>query len=133
MTIICKFCDSISVVKRGFARDKQRYLCKTCKKHFVEGDRRVVYSEEQKLRVIKYYLNGTGFRGIERVEGISHSLIIYWVKKIAQKIKCKLDNTPISEDMKTIEILEVDELFTYCKKKGIKAMFGLQLTETETK
>ncbi len=36
----CKACGSTQIVKSGTVRDKQRYLCKRCNCHFVEGDQR---------------------------------------------------------------------------------------------
>lgn len=36
----CKRCGATQVVKSGKAREKQRYLCKQCGCHFVEGDQR---------------------------------------------------------------------------------------------
>lgn len=36
----CKRCGSDKTVKNGKVREKQRYLCKQCGCHFVEGDKR---------------------------------------------------------------------------------------------
>ena len=36
----CKRCGSDKTVKNGKVREKQRYLCKQCGCHFVEGDER---------------------------------------------------------------------------------------------
>ena len=36
----CKRCGSAQIVKSGTVRGKQRYLCKKCGCHFVEGDQR---------------------------------------------------------------------------------------------
>lgn len=36
----CKRCGSTETVKNGIVRGKQRYLCKQCGYHFVEGDQR---------------------------------------------------------------------------------------------
>lgn len=36
----CKRCGSTQIVKSGMVREKQRYLCKKCGCHFVEGDLR---------------------------------------------------------------------------------------------
>lgn len=38
--IKCKRCGSGETVKNGMVRGKQRYLCKLCGCHFVEGDKR---------------------------------------------------------------------------------------------
>lgn len=36
----CKRCGSTETVKNGVVRGKQRYLCKRCCYHFIEGDQR---------------------------------------------------------------------------------------------
>lgn len=36
----CKRCGGAQIVKSGMVRGKQRYLCKRCGCHFVEGDQR---------------------------------------------------------------------------------------------
>ena len=36
----CKRCGGAQIVKSGMIREKQRYLCKQCGYHFVEGDER---------------------------------------------------------------------------------------------
>ena len=38
--VSCKRCGAEQIVKNGTVRKKQRYLCKRCGCHFVEGDQR---------------------------------------------------------------------------------------------
>ena len=57
------------------------------------------------------YLNGLGFRAIERVTGVNHNTVIRWVKKSA----VALPNAPRVE--KIPEITEIDELQTYVGQK----------------
>jgi len=35
--MMCKYCDSIHIVKNGKVRGKQQYLCKECGHQFTEG------------------------------------------------------------------------------------------------
>ena len=79
------------------------------------------------------YLEGVGIRSIERLEGVSSPLIIYWIRHFAQLIRKEVRRRPIPEKPKDIAILEVDELFTYYKKRPSEHMYGLLLTEKETK
>jgi hypothetical protein len=57
------------------------------------------------------------------------------VKKAGEILEEKLNEK--SEEMKKIEVLEIDELHTYIKKnqltEGKRLEYGLLLTETETK
>jgi len=79
------------------------------------------------------YLEGVGIRSIERLEGVSNPLIIYWIRHFAQLIRKEIRRRPIPDKPKDIAILEVDELFTYYKKNAGEHMYGLLLTETETR
>ena len=68
----CKRCGEISSVKSGFVRGVQRYKCKGGGAHFVEGDRRMRYDGRTRLQAIRFYLEGVGFRGIERLLKINN-------------------------------------------------------------
>ena len=43
--------------------------------------------EDMKQKAIKYYLEGNGFRRIERLLHVSHVSVINWVKKAADEIR----------------------------------------------
>ena len=79
------------------------------------------------------YLEGIGIRSIERLENVSNVLIIYWIRHFAELMRKELKRRPIPEDAKDIQILELDELFTYYKKRPGEHMYGFLLTERETK
>ena len=68
------------------------------------------YPDHIKLNAIKYYLEGNGFRGIERVMGVIRVSVINWVKKFASKIK----NIP--KRCEKVDILELDEMCVSSKK-----------------
>ena len=87
-----KHCGNESRVKNGYVRRKQRYKCKECGKTYREEDLRERYSNEQRLRVIK------------------------WIRKFSKILRQKLNETPIPENTKDIAILELVELFSYCQK-----------------
>ena len=65
---------------------------------------------------MKYYLRGVGIRTIEANEGVSSPLILKWIRKFSSIVTQKINETKIDEDCKNIEILEIDELFTFYKK-----------------
>ena len=68
--MVCKHCGYDKYVKNGIVGGKQRYECKNCAKTFREGDLREVYTDEKRLRVVKWYLEGAGIMSIERMEGV---------------------------------------------------------------
>ena len=100
--IKCPKCGSDKRVKSGFMKGKQRYLCKNCGCNYTGG--RNGYPEEVRREAIRLYLEGVGFRGIERLIGVSHMSVINWVKLEAKR----LDKVEKKEEK--VEVLELDEL-----------------------
>ena len=133
MTSKCKNCGSEKRVKSGYIKGKQRWECKECGKTYREGDLREKYTNEQRLRVIKWYLEGTGIMSIERMEGVPNPLIIKWIRKFSKILRARLNEVKIPDDARKIQIIELDELFSYCKKNLTKSMCGLLLIGTEIK
>ena len=58
------------------------------------------------------YLNGMGFRGIEKVTGIHHTTIINWVKELGEELPEDESGEP--------SVAELDELQTYINRKANK-------------
>ena len=83
----------------------------------IKGRSREKYGLERKMKVIKLYTEGVGIRSIERLEHIPSSLIVQWIRGFAKILKAKLCATEEPVELKEIQILEVDELFTYYQKK----------------
>ena len=77
------------------------------------------------------YLEGVGIRSIERLESVHNSLIIQWIRKFSKILRSNLNEAIVPEDVKEIQILELDELFSYCQKKLTKSTYGLLLIESE--
>jgi transposase-like protein len=138
MSIICKKCGSSKSVKNGFVKDEQRYKCRECLFNFIEGDKRIKYSSEDHLKVIKLYLENCGIRTIERLTGIRNSQISKWIENVASYVKDEFlkaqNNLNRIED---IDIVEIDELCTYIKKDQkmgeSRLLYGLLLIEGRTK
>lgn len=133
MKEICKHCGSDKRVKNGYVHGKQRWKCKDCGKTYREGDLRERYSNEKRLRCIKWYLEGAGIMAIERMEGVPNPLIIKWIRKFSKILRQRLNEVPIPKDAKDIQILELDELFSYCQKKLTKSTYGLLLIGSEVR
>ena len=60
-------------------------------------------------------------------------LIIKWIRNYAQILKELITKATVAKTLKNVEILEMDELFSCCKKNKTESMCGVLLTETETK
>jgi transposase-like protein len=117
----CPKCKSKEKCKSGLKNGKQRYLCKKCGCNYTRGYGRG-YHPKMKEKAIAYYLEGCGFRRIERMLGMSHNSVINWVKqaaKVVQKISKNCQNK------ENVDILELDELCTMLKKNETKSGYGL--------
>ena len=73
------------------------------------------------------YLEGLGFRAIGRLLGISYGTVYQWVKQLGQEHQIKPD------DREQIDIVELDEIYSYTKHKKTTAGLGLPLTDTPSK
>jgi transposase-like protein len=138
MSIECKECGSAEYVKNGIVCGSQRYRCKGCGCNFREGDKRQKYTMQDRLKVIKLYLENCGIRTIERVTGIHNSQVSQWIEETASWIKGELAKSQNSvKKIEDIAILEMDELCTYIKKdqkmEESTPSFGLLWTGTQVK
>jgi TetR/AcrR family transcriptional regulator, regulator of autoinduction and epiphytic fitness len=79
--IKCPYCESGNFSKNGRKRGKQNYMCRDCGRQFVEYYSPKGYSDEVRKQCLLLYLNGMGFRAIERETGVNHNTIINWVKQ----------------------------------------------------
>ena len=70
---------------------------------------------------------------LERLEGVPNPLIIKWTRNYSKILKELITKATVAKTVKKATILEMDELFSYCKKNKTESMCGVLLTETETK
>ena len=70
------------------------------------------YSDEFKRECLTMYVNGMGFRGIERVKGVHHATVITWVKQIGEL----LPDAYAPEELP--QVGELDELQTFVGSKN---------------
>ncbi len=52
---------------------KQNYICVKCGRQFITEYQHRGYSDDVKRNCWKMYVNGMGFRGIERITGVSRT------------------------------------------------------------
>ncbi|GMO65704.1 MAG: hypothetical protein Ta2D_11920 [Rickettsiales bacterium] len=138
----CKYCNSDAIKCNGNKYNKQRYYCNDCHKSFSLTDNRIKRDIKQRELCLLLYSHNMSMRSIQSTiqmffnTKISFRLIEKWIKSFS-----KLLNYDISRQEKdkprTIEIVELDELYSYYydykKKDENKSKYGLLLTETEIK
>jgi transposase-like protein len=87
--------------------------------NFTEGDSRKKHSSRVIRAAIDLYVEGNGFRRISRLlkkifdVDVCYQLVIHWIKSAAEKSYLMKSDTRKNK----VPLLELDELFSYIKKK----------------
>lgn len=119
----CPKCNSGKHVKDGIVKGKQRYFCKECKFRYTV--KHVGKPIELKKAALYLYLEGLGFRSIERFLKVSNVSVMNWIKGFGKEIES------LKKTDGTIEIVEMDELHTYISLKKTTFGYGLLLIDLE--
>ena len=127
----CPKCHSEERVKNGHALGKPRYKCKGCGCNYTQSHKRGVCLEI-KLQALRLYLEGTGLRSIGRILKVSNVTVLYWIRDFGKSIKAYVQ-AELPDDIREIEIVEMDEMWHFTKKKNTSFGSGLQLTEPPKK
>lgn len=118
---ICPSCSSSDVIKNGFtANKKQQFICKFCKKRFIDFYTYKAYNHWVNKRIIQFTKEGLGIRSTARILKISTTTLLKRIIAIARKIP----NQPIFKH----RIYEVDEIRTFIrnKEKPIWIVYALE-------
>ena len=115
----CPECGFSHVRKNGKKKGKQNHICVRCSRQFIDQYAPPKgYSDEFKRECLKMYVNGMGFRAIERVKGVHHTTVIDWVEQVGQLL-------PDTYEPETIpEVGELDELETFVGSKKTRSGCG---------
>jgi transposase-like protein len=112
----CPECGSTHIRKNGKNRGKQNHICVACSRQFIDVYAAPQgYSDAVKAMCLKMYVNGMGFRGIERVTGVHHTTVIYWVKLVGKDLPDAYEPDSIPE------VGELDELETFVGSKKTRS------------
>jgi len=114
ITLHCPDCQSAKIKKNGKKSDNtQNYMCKSCGRQFI-GDHALTYKGCCSFiirRILIMLVRGLGIRDIAEIEGISIRKVLSVLIKSAYVIKPSRTH---------YQQLEVDEFWTYVKKKSNK-------------
>lgn len=108
----CPECGATHIRKNGKRKGKQNHICVDCGRQFiVDYEPHRGYSDEVRRECLKMYVNGSGFRAIERVTSVHHTTVITWVKQVGELLPDAYapETTP--------EVGELDELETFVGSK----------------
>ena len=119
--IKCPECKSTRVNKNGHKAGKQNHVCVDCRRQFIDCyEQQQGYPEEIKKECLLMYVNGMGFRAIERIKRVHHTSIIKWVKQVGELLPNAYEPENIPQ------VGELDELETFVGSKKIKYGSGQQ-------
>jgi len=113
----CKRCKKTElIVKNGYVRNKQRFLCKGCGYNFVEGDERVRHENTIKRAFcILLYTMGKGtFNFMGKLFKVSPTAVYKWVRKEAERMQG-------SEISSAVREIEIDEMWHFIRSKKRKS------------
>jgi transposase-like protein len=117
---ICMHCGSISVVHNGKRKGKQAYLCKDCKKCFVEtATSAIAYSHSSETvwkHVIRDTVDGISIDKTAESLELSHSTVFNMRHKILHCVEQAILNSPIELE----GAHEADETYVLESVKGRK-------------
>jgi insertion element IS1 protein InsB len=112
----CPECQSTHIRKNGHKRGKQNHICVECLRQFVSDPKpHRGYSDDIRRSCLKMYVNGMGFRGIERVTAVHHTTVIHWVKQVG----AQLPDAYMPETTTVVGELDELETFVWLKKNKI--------------
>ena len=116
----CPRCASTHIRKNGRKNGKQNHIV-SCSRQFIDFYEHQGYSAKVKKECLEMYVNGLGFRAIERVKKVQtladsltlryHTTVVNWVRELGKT----LPDSPEYNELP--EITQVDELETFVGKK----------------
>lgn len=112
----CYKCSSKEVVKNGFVRGKQRYLCKSCNRNFFEQAE--LSKNHLKRLVIHLYLEGMTRREVVQYlfEVIDEKVVLNWIDKVDRDTRSyKKEKSP--EIFQFSEFGDIEEFINRIKPK----------------
>jgi len=109
----CSKCLCEESVKSGIIKGKQRYKCKGCGRNYTVELKSTAKPQFLKKQALHLYLEGLGFRSIERFLGVSNVSVLNWIRSFGKGVE------KLNSDSKEIEMVEVDEMHSYIGSKKL--------------
>ena len=123
----CPHCDSTNFVKNGTKCNNQRYLCRDCKKSFVEQTGTILYNSQKGIEVWEKYIHCMiekyPLRKCAKICGINLATAFAWRHKILDALQSMMT------DVELDGVVQADETFTAVSYKGNHKSFKLPRTE----
>ena len=122
----CPHCDSTHFVKNGTKCNNQRYLCRDCKKSFVEQTGTILYNSQKGIEVWEKYIHCMiekyPLRKCAKICDINLATAFAWRHKILDALQNMMT------DVELDGVVQADETFTAISYKGNHKSFKLPRT-----
>lgn len=119
----CPHCQSAHFVKNGKTEGNQRYLCKDCRKTFVENTGTILFSMKKDVAVLEKYIHCMNekysLRKCAEICNINLATAFAWRHKILDVLQKMMDKVELDG------IVQTDETFTTISYKGHHKNFKL--------
>ena len=74
-----------------------------------------------RVRCMRLYLEGVGFRGVSRLTGVTHTTVMRWVKRFGDDIEKFREDRG---EVEPVNVMELDEMWHFVQKKRTNAGSG---------
>lgn len=119
----CPHCQSTHFVKNGKTDSNQRYLCKDCRKTFVEQTGTILFSMKKDISVFEQYVHCMiekyPLRKCAKICGINLATAFAWRHKILDALQKMMEQVELDG------VVQADETFTKISYKGNHKNFKL--------
>lgn len=117
----CPLCGSSSrQTKNGkTGSGSQQFRCYHCKKTYNPAPQTQGYPSEVRKQAIKLSVEGLNFRRIGRILDVNHQSVINWVTAYHAQLA---PVPPADQSAPSVDVIEMDELFTFVGSKKASSM-----------
>jgi len=124
--MVCRHCGSEKTRKNGVSKGDQRYKCNDCGRTFSGTPPK--HSEQKKRMAVWMTLNGVGIRKTAMLLNTNHVNVLKWLRKAHENMQAFLEYSR-SDYSEEIDIIELDEIYTFVQKRGGDTRYGLLILD----
>ncbi len=126
MTLICPSCSSSTIKKNGYIHNgKQNHQCLNCGRQFVIDPQNKIINEEKRALIRQTLLERVSLEGVCRIFSISMPWLLQFINKIIEELPEDLNATVTNTEELEVAVIDLDEQWSYVKKKIISNGYGL--------
>ncbi len=118
MLLQCPACSSKSIKKNGHIHNgKQNHQCLVCGRQFVLDPQQKIINEEKRLLIRQALLERVSLEGVCRIFNVSMPWLLQFINEIIKELPGDLNATVTCADELEVAVVELDEQWSYVKKK----------------